>query len=288
MTTDTETAPPPAPPPPSGGGGRAGRNLPAAIGVGALLGALVLGTLYAYRPAFLALLVVVILGGQWELVRALRHGGHHAAYPPIAIGSTTLICLAYVYGRDRMVLAALLTALAVVVWRLAEGPEHLLPDVAAGLYALLYTGMAAGFAALMLAAPDGQDRITIFVASVVASDVGGYTAGVLRGRHPMAPTVSPKKSWEGLVGSVAACAGVGAWLMTWLLHGAAWQGALFGLTIAASATLGDLGESMVKRDLGIKDMGHLLPGHGGLMDRLDSLLPSAPVAWGLLAIFLSR
>jgi phosphatidate cytidylyltransferase len=274
--------------PPAAGGGRAGRNLPAAIAVGLGLGALVLGTLYAYRPAFLAIVVVAVLVGQWELVRALRAGGHLAPHLPVAVGTATLITLAYVYGRDRMVLATLLTALAIAVWRLAEGPERLLNDIAAGFYALLYTGMAAGFAALMLAAPDGQRRVTLFVATVVASDVGGYAAGVLGGRHPMAPTVSPKKSWEGFAGSVAACAGVGAWLMAWLLHAAAWEGAVVGVTIAASATLGDLGESMVKRDLGIKDMGHLLPGHGGLMDRLDSLLPTAPVAWGLLAIFLNR
>jgi len=287
MATDLQIPPAAAPRPPAATG-RAGRNLPAAIAVGVGLGALVLVPLYAWKPAFLGVLLAAVLVGQWELVRALRAGGHLAPYPPIAVGTAALIVVGYVYGRDRMVIAALLTALAVVVWRLAEGPDHLLRDVAAGMLALLYTGVAAGFAALMLAAPNGDRRITLFVATVVASDVGGYTAGVLRGRHLMAPTVSPKKSWEGFAGSVALCAGVGAILMALLLDGPAWQGALAGVTLAVSATLGDLGESMLKRDLGIKDMGHLLPGHGGLMDRLDSLLPSAPVAWGLLAIFLGH
>ncbi len=282
MTTQVhDVAPAEAPPNP----GRAGRNLTAAILVGLALGALVLGTLYGDPDAFIAVLIAVILVGLWELVRALREGGARTPYPPLAVGTVAVIALAYIDGRDQMVLAALLTACAVVVWRTVEGPSRLLPDLGAGLFALFYVGFLAGFAGLMLAAPDGQDRIAAFISTVVASDVGGYTAGVLRGRHPLAPTVSPKKSWEGLAGSVLLCAIVGGFLVSQLLAGAWWQGMLFGVTIAATATLGDLGESMIKRDLGIKDMGHLLPGHGGLMDRLDSLLPSAPVAWGLLTLF---
>jgi phosphatidate cytidylyltransferase len=120
---------------------------------------------------------------------------------------------------------------------------------------------------------------------VVCSDVGGYVAGVLFGKHPMAPTVSPKKSWEGFAGSLLACA-VGGTLLFWgLFDVQPLLGAVYGLAVVLTATLGDLGESMVKRDIGIKDMGTLLPGHGGIMDRLDSLLPTAPVAWLLLAAF---
>ena len=141
----------------------------------------------------------------------------------------------------------------------------------------------AGFAALMLRPDDGPDRVVVFIVLVVLSDVGGYVAGVLFGKHPMAPTVSPKKSWEGFAGSALFCAVGGAVALPTLLDGAAWQGALFGLALMVTATLGDLGESMIKRDLGIKDMGSLLPGHGGIMDRLDSLLPAAPVAYLLLA-----
>jgi phosphatidate cytidylyltransferase len=139
---------------------------------------------------------------------------------------------------------------------------------------------------LMTVPSDGPRRVTVFIATVVCSDVGGYAAGVLFGKHPMAPSVSPKKSWEGFAGSVTACA-VGAAIMFATLFSGThwWEGALFGLAVVCSATLGDLGESMIKRDIGIKDMGHLLPGHGGLMDRLDSLLPTAPVAWLLLTAF---
>jgi phosphatidate cytidylyltransferase len=186
-----------------------------------------------------------------------------------------------------MTVALLLTALAVVIWRAAEGADGMLGDIAGGLLALVYVPFLAGFAALMLAPHDGAQRVTAFIATVVASDVGGYAAGVLAGKHPMAPTVSPKKSWEGFAGSAIACALCGSILLVTLLDTSWWKGVVFGLATVCAATLGDLGESMVKRDLGIKDMGNVLPGHGGLMDRLDSLLPTAPVAWLLLAAFVS-
>jgi phosphatidate cytidylyltransferase len=121
---------------------------------------------------------------------------------------------------------------------------------------------------------------------VVCNDTGGYASGVLFGRHPMAPKISPKKSWEGLGGSIVLAGAAGAVGMDLMLHGKPWQGAVLGVAVVASATLGDLCESMIKRDLGIKDMGNLLPGHGGIMDRLDSLLPTAPVVYLLLSLFL--
>jgi len=129
--------------------------------------------------------------------------------------------------------------------------------------------------------------VVTFIVVTVASDIGGYVAGVLFGKHPMAPRISPKKSWEGFAGSALACLGVGAALVVWLLQGPWWAGLAVGGACVVSATLGDLSESLIKRDLGIKDMGNLLPGHGGLMDRLDSLLPSAPVAYLLLALLVT-
>ena len=265
--------------------GRAGRNLPVAIAVGLGLGALILGTLYTVKAAFLGVVVAAILVGLWELVRALHQKEMRAPFVPLAVGTCCLLILAYTSGREAMTVATLLTGLAVVVWRLAEGAHGLLADIAAGLMALAYVPFLAGFAALMLAPHDGSRRVTAFIATVVASDVGGYALGVVAGRHLLAPKISPKKSWEGLVGSVVACAVCGALILTLLLHVAWWKGVLFGLATVASATIGDLGESMIKRDLGIKDMGSVLPGHGGLMDRLDSLLPTAPVAWALLTVF---
>jgi phosphatidate cytidylyltransferase len=277
-----------APAPPEGApakrtGGRAGRDLRAAIGVGVGLGAAVLATLYGYRPAFLGVLAVAVCFGLYELVKALQTIGRRVPLPPIWAGGVAMLLLAYEAGAGALLLALLLVIAAVAVWRLPAGARGYLPDVSAAALAVTYVPFLAGFAALLLRSGDGASRVVTFIATVVCSDVGGYTAGVALGRHPMAPTVSPKKSWEGLAGSAVACAAGGAALVNLLLDAPLWHGAVFGLAIVCSATIGDLGESMIKRDLTVKDMGTLLPGHGGVMDRLDSLLPSAPVAWLVLA-----
>ncbi len=266
--------------------GRAGRNLPAAIGVGAGLGALVLLSLFLYKPVFIGVVVVAICIGVWELSRSLRTADVHVPVVPLLAGTVGMIVMAYHGGAEDLTVALLLTVLALFVWRLAEGGPGYLRDVAASVFVALYVPFLAGFAALMTAPHDGPRRATIFVATTVCSDIGGYAAGVFFGKHPMAPTISPKKTWEGFAGSAVACTAVGIILVTTMLSGAWWQGACLGLALVCSAVLGDLGQSAIKRDLGIKDMGTLLPGHGGIMERLDSLLPSAPVAYLLLAAFI--
>jgi phosphatidate cytidylyltransferase len=224
--------------------------------------------------------------GTLEVVRALRQLGAEPPVVPLLAGGTAMVVAGYRYGADEVFLCLALTALACVLWRLAAPARGLLRDSAAGVLTAAYVPFLVSFAAMMTVPGDGPRRVTAFIATVVCSDVGGYAAGVLFGKHPMAPTVSPKKSWEGFAGSVTACALAGAIFFETLFHDTHWwQGVLFGLAVVCSATLGDLGESMIKRDIGIKDMGHLLPGHGGLMDRLDSLLPTAPVAWLLLTAF---
>jgi phosphatidate cytidylyltransferase len=275
----------PAPPADAGGPGRAGRNLPVALAVGLGLGALILTTLFLYKPAFLVVLVITILIGVREFTQALGARDLHPPLIPLACGAVAVLITAYFSGQHWMVDSMLLTIPAVVFWRAVKGVDGIVGDLSSSLLVLLYVGFLGGFCALMLAAHDGDRRVTCFVATVVASDVGGYAVGALFGKHPLAPRISPKKSIEGFAGSTAMCALIGYILMTTLLHASWWQGVVFGLALVASATLGDLGESMVKRDLGIKDMGTLLPGHGGILDRLDSLLPSAPVAWALLQAF---
>jgi phosphatidate cytidylyltransferase len=189
---------------------------------------------------------------------------------------------AYSGGSEPLLVALAITVLAVLVWRLLEPPQGSVGDVTAGVFTALYVPFLASFAVLMLRPDDGADRVVVFIVLVVLSDVGGYAAGVLLGRHPMAPSVSPKKSWEGFAGSAVLAAAGGAIVVPVLVDGTPVEGVVIGLAVMATATLGDLGESMIKRDLGIKDMGSVLPGHGGLMDRLDSLLPAAPVAYLLL------
>ena len=263
----------------------AGRNLPAAIGVGVGLALLVVGTLFTYRFGFVVLLVVCISVAVWELVRALGRSGAHPPMVPLLAGGLAMDLLAWFRGSSALSVAFLLTALGCMVWRLADGPVGYLRDVSTAVFVALYVPFLAGFAVLLAVPDDGARRVITFIATVVCSDVGGYAAGATFGRHPMAPTVSPAKSWEGFAGSTVACVVAGIAFLTLLFDAAWWQGALFGLAIAITATLGDLDESMIKRDLGIKDMGSLLPGHGGLMDRLDSLLPAAAVSWLLLSAF---
>ena len=283
MATTTLPEAPPAPPP-----SRAGRNLPLAILIGLVLGALVIVPLYSpYRWAFVIVMVAAMALGTYEIVKALRTLGAQPPLVPLLVGGTAMVVLAYREGAEALFVALVLTVLSCLVWRLADPAEGYLRDVAASTFTAAYVPFLIGFAALMTVPPDGPRRVTAFIATVVASDVGGYAVGVLIGRHPMAPSVSPKKSWEGFAGSVIACGLAGAIFFQQLFHESQVLGVLFGLAVVCSATLGDLGESMVKRDIGIKDMGRLLPGHGGLMDRLDSLLPTAPVAFLLLSLFLS-
>ena len=268
--------------------GRAGRNLPVAIAVGLGLGALITVPLYSpYRWVFIAIVVGAMGIGTREVVLALRTLGAQPPLAPLVIGGVAMVLLAYREGTEALFVGLILTVLACLVWRLADPAEGYLRDVAASTFTATYVPFLLGFAALMTVPPDGPRRMTAFIATVVCSDVGGYAFGVLFGKHAMAPTVSPKKSWEGLAGSVILGGAAGAIFFVVLFNASPALGAVFGLAVVATATLGDLGESMVKRDIGIKDMGNLLPGHGGIMDRLDSLLPTAPVAFLLLSLFVT-
>jgi phosphatidate cytidylyltransferase len=266
--------------------GRAGRNVPVAIAVGLALGALIVVPLYSpYRWIFIGVLVAAVAIGTREVVLALRTLGALPPMVPLQVGGALMVVMAYRVGPDALLLGLVLTVLATLVWRLADPAEGFLRDIAAATFTAAYVPFLAGFAALMTVPDDGALRVTAFIAVVVCSDVGGFATGVLFGKHAMAPTVSPKKSWEGFAGSLVACAAAGAIFFVTLFDSSPLLGVVYGLALVVTATLGDLGESMVKRDIGIKDMGTLLPGHGGLMDRLDSLLPAAPVAWVLLAAF---
>jgi phosphatidate cytidylyltransferase len=277
-TTSEPAAPAPAP--------RTGRNLPVAVGVGAGLGGLAILTLFTLKATFLIYMAVGLGIALWELSRGVAVRGIRLPIPPVAAGGAVAVALAYWRGERPLAACFALTVIAILAWRLRGGADGYLRDVSAGIFALVYLPLMACFAGLMLAAPDGSRRTLVFLILAVCSDVGGYTAGVLLGHHPMAPVISPKKTWEGFGGSAFACLAGGAITLPLLLSGAVWQGILVGLAVLATATLGDLTESMIKRDLGIKDMGSVLPGHGGVLDRIDSLLLSAPVVWLLLLVFI--
>jgi phosphatidate cytidylyltransferase len=268
--------------------GRAVRNLPAAIAVGVGLGAYVVLTLLFWRFGFVLLIALALALGSVELFTALRRRGMVAAIVPIVVGSVAIAIGSYLAGRQTppvfsttsVLLAALaLTVLACLVWRMRGGAEAYVRDAAASMLIVGYVPLLGSFAALLLAPQDGVARTVTFLLVVVMNDTGGYVAGVLFGRHPMAPRISPKKSWEGFVGSVVFGTAAAVAMTVLGLHAPFWVGLVLGVTLVAVATCGDLIESMIKRDLGIKDMSSFLPGHGGVMDRLDSLLIAAPVAW---------
>jgi phosphatidate cytidylyltransferase len=264
---------------------RAGRNLASAVAVGLGLGALILVPLLTVRQSFVVVLAGATAVATWELGGALRRGaGIEVPLPVLLGGGQAMIWLSWPFGLPGLALAFATTALGCLVWRMRGGAAHYLRDVSAGVFTAVYVPLFCSFVVMLTVAPDGVGRVLTYMLCVVASDVGGYAVGVLAGRHPMAPAISPKKSWEGFAGSLTAGMVAGAVCLSLLLGGAWWEGALTGALLVVSATLGDLVESLVKRDLGIKDMGHLLPGHGGLMDRLDSMLPTAVVAYLVLGL----
>ncbi|ONI77466.1 phosphatidate cytidylyltransferase [Kribbella sp. ALI-6-A] len=262
---------------------RAGRNLPAAIAVGVGLGAVILGSLFWQKVLFIFVVLAAVLLAVDEMIKALRTSGAEIPRVPVLAGTTAMLVAAYFGGPMALLVGLALTALATIFWRMPGGSIGFVRDVTAGVFLLGYVPLLAGFAVLLVQPDsDGPQRVVTFFLVVVASDVGGYAVGVLFGKHPMAPTISPKKSWEGFAGSTLACIGAGIGSVVWLLDGDWWAGAIVGAVAVLTATVGDLGESMIKRDLGIKDMSNLLPGHGGVMDRLDSLLATAPAVWLLL------
>ena len=264
---------------------RAGRNLPAAIAVGLTLAALVVGSLIVAKEAFLAIVAIAVCVGVWELRTSLAQANIHVPLVPSLVGTVSMLGSAYWGGAQALAVTLGLTCVGVLLWRVADGVRDAVRDISGGMFVALYPSFLAGFCALLLAAPDGKARVFVFIFVTVLSDIGGYVFGVLWGRHPMAPSVSPKKSWEGFTGSALACMTGAAIAIHFALDGPWWSGLVMGAAVAVGATVGDLTESTIKRDLGIKDMSNILPGHGGIMDRLDSLIVTAPLSWALLLVF---
>jgi phosphatidate cytidylyltransferase len=264
--------------------GRSGRNVPLAIGVGASLGALALASLLFRKEGFLLVVVVASCLAVWELRDGLARGKINVPLVPSMVGAVTMIVASYVGGGQALTVCFGLTCISVLLWRVTDGVEDSIRDITGGIFVAAYVPLLASFSSLLLFEPDGVKRVIVFIAVTICSDIGGFAVGVIAGKHPMAPSVSPKKSWEGSAGSVVLCVIAGVGTVMVMLGGTWWAGAILGLAVALSATLGDLTESTIKRDLGIKDMGSILPGHGGLMDRMDSLLLSAPVAWAILSL----
>jgi len=268
---------------------KTGRNLPAAIGVGALLGGLALLTLLTVKATFLIYMGVALAIGLHELSTALKTKDINVPLVPVALGGAAMLTAAYWAAGGAVTAVFALTVLGILIYRMFGGTDGYVKDVSAGVFVTAYLPLLGATVSAMLAPPDGGRRVLIFIVLAICSDIGGYFAGItltpFTGGHKMAPVISPKKTWEGLAGSAFLCIVAGAIMLPTMLHGHWWQGVITGIAALAAAVFGDLAESMIKRDLAIKDMGTLLPGHGGILDRIDSLLACAPVVWLLLAAF---
>jgi phosphatidate cytidylyltransferase len=268
---------------------RAGRDLPAAIAVGVLLGAMAIGVLLFAPIGWLPVLAVAMPIATHEVVRRLREAGYALPLIPLLIGGQAMIWLTWPYGPAGLLGAYGGTIVVCMVWRLvghglSEQPVNYLRDISATVLLATWVPLFASFSALLIFQDRGGIRTFTVVATVVFADIGGYVAGVLFGKHLMVPAISPKKSWEGLGGSLLFGITAAVLSVAFLMDKPAWVGVPLGLMLVITGVLGDLVESQVKRDLGIKDMGTLLPGHGGIMDRIDAMLPSAVAGWIVLTL----
>jgi phosphatidate cytidylyltransferase len=262
--------------------GRAGRNLPAAIGSAVVLLAAIALSLVFWEPAFMIIVGAAVVVAVWEMHQGLKARDIDIPQEPLMLGGVVMVVVAYLFGAPALVTATAVTGLVTMLWLLRRGVPGYVQNSTAAIFTLVYIPFLGSFVALLLAEDEGVKAIITFILVTIASDIGGYAAGATLGKHPMAPLISPKKSWEGFAGSALACVVAGYLLVVYLLDGDWWVGVLLGLITVVMATLGDLCESVMKRDLGIKDMSQIIPGHGGLMDRLDSLLATAPAIWLLL------
>ena len=272
---------------------RTGRPLITAILVGLVLGVSLLLSLLVWKPLFMVFAGVLIGFTTYELASALRRSGRDIPRIPLMVVSLAIVPAAFFLGGFGQWIATLAAIVIVTVWRLVEvalpsgraSRASVLQDLGGGAFVIAYVAFLSSFSVLLTAQDGGQWWTLAFLVIVVAIDTGAYATGVAFGKHPMAPTISPKKSWEGFAGAAAVAIIAGVLLAIFMLGQPWWVGVILALTMLATGTMGDLAESLIKRGLGSKDIGSLLPGHGGFLDRLDSAIPSGVAAFGLFLIF---
>ncbi|MDR3069474.1 MAG: phosphatidate cytidylyltransferase [Propionibacteriaceae bacterium] len=273
---------------------KGGRDVFAATVVGLILLTLVVLTLVYWQPGLVLLLVGMTSLGTIEVHDALARIGMNSAKIPLVIGNIAIIGGSYGAAELQkytniawhVVLLGCLgfTVMLVLVWRMFFGSEGFVRDAAASLFTICYIPLLASFIGLILAMDNGSLKLITMVLCVCASDTGGYVVGANLGKHQMAPLISPKKTWEGFVGSLAVSSAMGIVMAVFALGQPWWYGLVLAAVAVVFCTAGDLVESMIKRDVGIKDMSSSIPGHGGVMDRLDSVLFAAPAAWLVLSL----
>ncbi|MCL1838785.1 MAG: phosphatidate cytidylyltransferase [Propionibacteriaceae bacterium] len=267
-----------------------GKNLPAALVVGFSMFFLVVAGLIFWPFGVAILMAAFAPLGCFELYKAMATQGARAAIIPIMALAPFTVISGYLVAFDATLgylpwVFIAVTVFVALLWRMPKGASGYVRDVTASAFIILYVTGLASFIGPVLAMTDGAAKLAVIFMCVVASDTGGYALGASIGKHKMAPAISPKKTWEGLIGSVLLACIVGGISFVFLLGQPWWVGVLLAILLTAFGTLGDLVESLIKRDIGIKDMSSILPGHGGIMDRLDSILVGIPAGWGFFMLF---
>ena len=258
---------------------RAGRKLGPSIIVSLSLVALIWFALAYRREVFAVVVAVAVLLGIREIVRAFNVRGIYISVVSLVAGAVVLTYATWNGGAAGLAIATAIAIPLLLIQLLTKGPEGFVQSATATTFSLLYLPFLGGFLILLAKPSTGLERVMTFVVLVGCNDTFGYIVGVLFGKHPLVPVISPKKSWEGLIGSLVFTVIGGSLAFEYIMEMQWWIGAIVGLMIVFTATCGDLIESAMKRDLHLKDMGTLLPGHGGILDRLDSVLVSAPALW---------
>ena len=271
---------------------RAGRNLVFAIGSGLIFGAVFLVSLLLVKQIFALLVAIIVAIALVELAAAFRIAGRRVPRVGVVLGGLVVVAGAYFWGAEGMLLGLFAGSALLTAWRLIEGlvpnwetpPRTLIRDLFSGLFTLVYVAFLASFTVLLVEAENGQWWVFALVVIVVSVDVGAYAAGVTLGKHKMTPRISPNKTWEGFAGAAIVAMAVGTVVAIFALDQPWWVGIILGVVVLFTATGGDLTESLIKRNLGVKDMSSWIPGHGGFLDRLDSLLPSAVGVYGVALV----
>lgn len=265
------------------------RTLGPRLAVGFSLGGVFLLSLL-HPFAFTTFAAVSAAIATKELGDVLRHGGWHVPRA-IPLFATAVVYSTFFFGTLGHWLSLLASVGMLVLWRVgllfagkaSNSPKQTLRDFGATGFALVYVPLLISYAVLLIRREDGVAWVLGLMLTVVMIDTFGYLVGRFFGRTKLIPTISPKKTWEGFLASVAGAL-LGGLILGYLTQTSLLFALLFGAAILVSSVLGDLSESLIKRDLNVKDMGDVLPGHGGFMDRIDSLLPSAFVAFLLAQV----
>ena len=263
---------------------RAGRKLLPSIAVSLSLIALVWFALAYQRAIFALVVTIAVVLGIRELNKAFTAVDIHIPLWSLTTAAVGLCAATWFGGISGLAVATAIAFPCLLVLLLPRGTVNFVKTASASALALVYLPFLAGFLILLARPSNGLERVMTFVVLVGCNDTFAYLTGVLFGKRPLAPKISPKKTIEGLLGSLVFTIAGGAIAFNYIMGAEWWLGALAGLLTVFTATSGDLIESALKRDMAIKDMGNLLPGHGGIMDRLDSVLVAAPALWLALEI----